>query len=105
MNEQEVAKIRDHRTRVDTKHPVVGLECAAQMGTHERVGRSTQRSAGLPVPGGPAGARLTVGRAWLVSVCDARANLETLSDGRRGCTHSSLKECRRATDPVKHQHL
>ena len=34
-------------------------------------------------PGGRR-ARLTVGRAWLVSVCDARANLETLSDGRRG---------------------
>ena len=48
MNEQEVAKIRHRMAKTcydlkfDPKHPVVGLECAAQMGTHERVGRSTQ---------------------------------------------------------------
>ena len=48
MNEQEVAKIRHrmantcYELKFDPKHPVVGLECAAQMGTHERDGRSTQ---------------------------------------------------------------
>ena len=39
MNEQEVAKIRHrmantcYEVKVDLKHPVGGLECAAQMGT------------------------------------------------------------------------
>ena len=39
MNEQEVAKIRYHgqnacyEVKFDLKHPVGGLECAAQMGT------------------------------------------------------------------------